>query len=571
MSHPKAYTLVEILVATTLSLVMMVGVMEVFATISRNMNDSRAIVEAQGRLRQTASLLSSDLGGATASVLMTPLSPPPGDPIKNAGYLEYVEGPIGPLVDPETVFIDSTNGGIADTTVGDVNDYLMLTVKRPANNPFIGRCGFKRKPVQGETPFPSDGNSPYVIDTYPVTSQYAEVIWFVRGRTLHRRVLLIVPGYQNNYIVDMRNGQTPAAIGSAWAAGFYGHSDISVRLDITNQLNGTLGVVANTLSDLTNRENRFAHGMNLVLWPITTPSAPASGTDFPFDTRRWGQLSLPTLRECAYFNPNVSTANKTWTKSGQTWSAPSGTPWSWYAGGMSPNPAVLQFALPTWQSQFDLWASPNSWTVAGTLGCDSDTGDLSSCVYTGVNDVGARVAEDVILDNCIGFDVKVWDPNAPMVYDAPTRTVVAPGDRSAPYPNGRPYYQVLADSTSTRVSYGAFADLNFMCRLGPSVANSNLPAYYDLVNAGTVPEPYFYGAGNAASWLRGAAPTGSPNGLAWPACASVYDTGSISYQKDGIGAPPPYAKPLQAIQIKIRIMEPDSKQIREQTVVQKFW
>ncbi len=36
-------------------------------------------------------------------------------------------------------------------------------------------------------------------------------------------------------------------------------------------------------------------------------------------------------------------------------------------------------------------------------------------------------------------------------------------------------------------------------------------------------------------------------------------------------APPPYPQPLQAIQIKIRVLEPDSKQIREVTVVQKFY
>ena len=34
--------------------------------------------------------------------------------------------------------------------------------------------------------------------------------------------------------------------------------------------------------------------------------------------------------------------------------------------------------------------------------------------------------------------------------------------------------------------------------------------------------------------------------------------------------PPPYAVPLRGIQVKIRAFEPDSKQIREVTVVQDF-
>ena len=34
--------------------------------------------------------------------------------------------------------------------------------------------------------------------------------------------------------------------------------------------------------------------------------------------------------------------------------------------------------------------------------------------------------------------------------------------------------------------------------------------------------------------------------------------------------PPPYPYPLRGIQVKIRAFEPDSKQIREVTVVQDF-
>jgi hypothetical protein len=35
-------------------------------------------------------------------------------------------------------------------------------------------------------------------------------------------------------------------------------------------------------------------------------------------------------------------------------------------------------------------------------------------------------------------------------------------------------------------------------------------------------------------------------------------------------APPPYPHPLRGIQVKIRVFEPDSRQIREVTVVQEF-
>ena len=64
--------------------------------------------------------------------------PPTGS--MDTGYFEYIEGPIGPVIDPETVFVDSTNGNAPDTTVGDVDDILMFTVTN-ASTPFIGRAG----------------------------------------------------------------------------------------------------------------------------------------------------------------------------------------------------------------------------------------------------------------------------------------------------------------------------------------------------------------------------------------------------------------------------------------------
>jgi len=85
-----------------------------------------------------------------------------------------------------------------------------------------------------------------------------------------------------------------------------------------------------------------------------------------------------------------------------------------------------------------------------------------------------------------------------------------------------------------------------------------------------------------------------------PAGARVYDTWSLSYEGDGVdqndngpidegtdgfdngGAAgivddlaeretlPPYPASLRAIQVKIRVFEPDSRTVREVTVVQDF-
>ena len=57
-----------------------------------------------------------------------------------------------------------------DTTVGDFDDILMFTT-RSSGRPFVGK-------------FNGSGT---------IQSDVAEVAWFVRGRTLHRRVLLVAP------------------------------------------------------------------------------------------------------------------------------------------------------------------------------------------------------------------------------------------------------------------------------------------------------------------------------------------------------------------------------------------
>jgi len=112
--------------------------------------------------------------------------------------------------------------------------------------------------------------------------------------------------------------------------------------------------------------------------------------------------------------------------------------------------------------------------------------------------------------------------------------------------------------------------------------------YYAQDNL-TLPISAFSGPGALKSGLMATA--------AYP--AAIYDTWSTHYEHDGIDqdgdrlvdqgtdgfdndgdsivddadeqeAPPPYAVPLRGIQIKIRAFEPDSRQIREVTIVQEF-
>src|SRR5512136_1179946 len=87
-SARRGYTLIEILVATTLSLMILIAVIMLFGSVSASINQSRSVLEAAERLRSAQSRLQMDLENIT----VTPM--PPRRPESNEGYLEIIEGPM---------------------------------------------------------------------------------------------------------------------------------------------------------------------------------------------------------------------------------------------------------------------------------------------------------------------------------------------------------------------------------------------------------------------------------------------------------------------------------------------
>lgn len=337
---PRGYTLVEILVATALALLLMAAVVRIFGQIGESVSAARSTLEMSDRLRAAQTTLKKDLEGLTVTML------PPRHPKFDEGYFEYKEGPFGPVrpvADPQdpnpfAVRSDPDNPGnvIVDTTVGDVDEVLMFTT-RSTSRPFTGRVLVRL----------ADGRIRRSAE-----SQIAEVAWFVRGTTLYRRVLLVLPEFDADLEaagiqtqLDADGNEVPFPY-----PGFYADYDLSVRRD-----GNTL--VANTLADLTRRECRFAHD----------PRA------FPFDVSAWGQLGLPTLRECSSS--------------------------FWLPDAMAPGNPPISSPPVTFEPSIDYWDNPHPWQEV-----DRETGSLNAFLD------GPRIAEDVILTNVIRFDVKLWDP-----------------------------------------------------------------------------------------------------------------------------------------------------------------
>jgi len=413
--RPSGYTLVEILITTTLALLLLGAVVAMFGRVGEGITNSRSMLEAAERLRLAAARLQQDLAGVT--VIMDP----PRRPEDNEGYFEYIEGPVGTttgMVLPSTVAVNSETNQ-PDLTVGDFDDILMFTT-RSTGRPFIGRCG-------GLT----------------IQSDVAEVAWFLRGRTLHRRVLLVVPN---------------ALPANTQVANYYRDYDISARPD------GNDLVVANTLGDLTRRECRFAH-----------PST------FPFDARLWGQLGLPTLSECSNTNYNLA--------------------------------APPLSNVPSEKVKIDFWHNQTS-RLSGEPAPWADDVLLPA---------GSRIVDDIILTNVIGFDVKAWDPEI-----------------------------------------GGYVDLGHPGTGRFSAAGRHPVAPNLVLNAYDTWSTHYETEGAPGlSGTPGRTPGQALNGL------DDNSNGIVDDDTEKLTSPP-YPYPLRGIQVKIRVFEPDSRQVREVTVVQDF-
>ena len=270
----QGFTLVELLIAATISLVVIAALATLFSIFSRTASNSQAMVQMTSRLRATANVLRRDLAGCTAPPR------PPLNPDSAQGYFELIEGPQNDLFGfLPTPWPSGANAFRArtpnDSVEGDTDDALLFTT-RSRDNPFTGRFGGAGQ----------------------VESPFAEVAWFcrpmleqpVRGLqlyNLYRRQLLVLgvagagdfllPGTSPNNI--LASGSAPALL--------YTNFDISARTDqaglSTSGATATTGtsIVPNTLADVMHRRNRFplsARPDTMAAWTTGTSLVCFDGT-----------------------------------------------------------------------------------------------------------------------------------------------------------------------------------------------------------------------------------------------------------------------------------------------------
>jgi hypothetical protein len=283
----RGITLVEMLVALAVTLLMMGAVVTVFGFIGERVTDSRAMIETADRLRSAGHRLREDLTSITVDAI------PWQRPEEGAGYLEILEGPARDARDASGTY------ALPDSPlamIGDPDDMLMFTVRSHG------------EPYRGKFTPPTGSNLSPIIE-----SNTAEVVWFLQPTvgvvtnpqtySLCRRQMVIVPE-------GVLGSNAPLD------ATYYELYDVSARVD--RHRSGSIRRVANTLGDLTKRENRFLHNKiyaNALAsgtaglgypWPVRyQPNAPPLP---PFSADRHGEdvvLTNVLSFDVQVFDPNV--------------------------------------------------------------------------------------------------------------------------------------------------------------------------------------------------------------------------------------------------------------------------
>lgn len=579
----EAFTLLEVLIALTITLILLGTAAELFKRVGEGINNSRSVMELHDQLRHAKHRLILDLRGASAPTI------PPLSPEMHLGYFEYVEGPRVAYSQIATNSVggdigENLSGGtsnqVVNSIMGDVDDILMFTTAS-YDDKFNGRAGVRNGV------------------NYALKSRHAEVAWFLRRNTAVTSVRN--DGRAENYTLYRRQFVVlPNAV--VFGSLDYAGTDLSLQPrggNFDNQAlpkNLSTGRNAldprnrgNSLGDLTKRENRSLH--QPVLWPYEmvyvspafTGSAiynPAVGRGSP------AELSLPTLIEQTHKDFPL--------------------PMQEMASGTAGTYVPKTTFTPT---------PPPGYAIQGAGTRSSGFGN------------GTRQGSDIILTNVVSFDVKAWDPGAPVfrASSPPTNSVsagvVVPGD--AGYVRALDRFNSSPTNADLQpVAFGAFGDLNYMATESANFDTvlGRYRTYMDPLNPTSVsalqrlergalfnskcrlPRAHF---GCPSEGPLSKNPYANTRQLA----PNVWDTWSTHYEYDGIDndgdglideftngaddngnglvdepnvatsygvsigeqeAPPPYRWPLRGIKITLRVVEQDSKQVREVTVVHEF-
>ncbi len=564
------FTLVELLVAMAVTLILIMALAQAFAIVGETVSEGRATIEMSVSLRSLANRLQDDLDGITVAVR------PWIDDSAGRGYFEILDGP-STDVDWNSDDTYDTDPSNSNTMLGDIDDILAFTATSK-DSPYVAQVGDHMIQLGYHlTPFPASNKVMH--------STTAEIVWWIQyydldGNGLRdageeymicRRMMLIRPDlgylptrpynqgsptYNRNGSIHTYTWSAPQGLtitgntstGEVEASypdtqggyaelkkdmfNFFNNNDISVNIR-WSQGGGRLRVRlrANSLADLTRRENRYAH--------------------------------VTMLSDCG---------NQT--------------------NSIEPAPVT------TYDSTYRALPGP-----VFPYAMDVNRRSITS-VYRLLK-FGNNAGEDVMTRNALGFDVQVFDPSVQLRPSINGAEALIPSDPAYFLPIWRNPGPPPVGGPPDTIGYGDFVDLGYGAR------------FHDRPNAASPPNPDASNAftnGNALSWSVFAGLPAAKSDLhfrsIWKTPTYCYCTWSTHYERDGVDqdndgtddqgtngfddlvtnpnppptqhrvngvddagereTSPPYPAPLRGVQVRIRIWDPDSRQIRQVSVVSDF-
>lgn len=518
-------TLIEVLIATVISILLLMSLVEAFKRIGDSITESRAALEMSNRLRSVSMLLRRDLEMATAKPI------PPLGANEPLGYLKIFEGPMCDF--SAKLYIESSNPDTRAGRYGDLDDILMLTACA-SEQWFTGKVPkyIAERRTIASYPTQADALIPTII-----SSKYAEIVWFTMAVAidptqpanfdvngdgvldkvqLHRRVLLIRP--------DLNGSNGELNLGAVTIPNAFQFCDLSMRRTSNNR------VAANSIEDLMLLENRFAH----VVVPLPNNAS-----------------SMPLL---------------------------------------------------------DLDAAAANVQGSASVGNVLARSGFLNASYRLIGTGGERLGEDVVLSDCLAFDLKVFDPfvelypvggnsgnlrstdmvlspNDPGYYGAMGATAVGAGD----YVDLGWYRNVAAVALNNGAALPSSGFVGFS---GFRAANANGYSL-SLLKSGMVSPTrwtqFCYDTWTTNYELDGAI-HGEPSGSLTPSAGTVKlssavgsrtlaDMGTNGIDDDHTGivddvsefeTSPPFPLPLTSMKATIRLEEPDTRQLQQTSVITEF-
>lgn len=597
VNNLRGFTLLEVLIATAVTLLLMMGLAQIFKVLGDSITKGRAGLELNNRLRNVIHRVRTDLDNITVS---------PRPPIKvgaGQGYLKYYDGPMH-----DAFFADNP----LLNRFGDMDDIFMATV-RADDAWFTGKV--PRFVLEGRTGAAADANGNGILDDLndlvTISSQFAEVIIFAEPLTSNdnnpTRNPVQLAANPGNSVVGLPQGfedifsgtaATPDGIPDAYRLHY---RVLLIRPD----LNLAAGILPNFPSTTPNNpltRAMLAGAENLLPAQATTLPTPACDM---FRIHQYCDLSIRRINDFDGTTVDFVAANSI---------EDLANPANRFAHvqypitGSATLVSMPVLALgPTLPALVPVGFSP---TIAG-----------AGFLHPAFTLMGTRTGEDVLATDVLAFDMKAFDTSAPVIgyvgADGVASTdglgaansddvVLRPGDPGF-YTYGIAGL-TAGPPTSAIQAYGEFVDINWSGKAGgsyvsvfsgvtsllpttattpASLLKSGLarfdasgtlqifqPAYdtfTDLFERDGVYQAQLAGSGIVVSlpgWIAGAE--------SW---RTFTDTGTDGLDNNTSGTSdesaeketsPPFATDLRGLQISIRLEDRPTKQFKQMSTVKEF-